>query len=94
MDALNSRDKWGKTALVDATEKSSFNIIQLLSAPLVVTCSGKMKLYRDSICWPFFQLQAPTPCCHRPSALAVSRDREQRPSTEDVFYPGDKRPRA
>ena len=37
-----------------------------LGAPLVVRCSGKMKLYRKSIGWPFLQLQAPTLRCHRP----------------------------
>ena len=28
----------------------------IFSAPLVITCSGELKLYRNSICWPFSQL--------------------------------------
>ena len=41
------------------------------------------QLDKNSIGWPFFQLQAPTPRCHQPSALTVGRDREQRTSAEN-----------
>lgn len=49
-----------------------FVAVATLVAPLVVTCSGEMKLYKNSICWPVFQLQAPTPRCYRPERLLAA----------------------
>ena len=62
------------------------------SALLVVRCSGKMKLYRNFIGWPIFQLEASDPGCHRPQRLlsAATGSRGLAPKTPPGL--GDRRP--
>ena len=52
-----------------------------------------MDSYMNPIAWPFYELWAPTPRCHRPQRLLLAANREQRPSAEISLHLSEKGPR-
>lgn len=64
----------------------SVDIHEDIRVPLVITRSEKMKLYRNPVYWPFFQLQASTPRWHRLQCLlvAATKGRGPAPKTRSV----------